>query len=174
MNNLNNNLEENNNSYENNNLQENKSYFFYFPLIVTFFYNIREFLKYNSSSYINCLLHCNNVIGLVYESNIKFEPDYSNYEDAVNESRYALNELNSLIYNLPSTVNNYNKLNDSLTTLQKLLNTLVIKLGIILKEKNKYKDIDMYSRPDNFYYKIIDVDANNMNLKSYINIFDMY
>ena len=75
---------------------------------------------------------------------------------------------------MPSTVNNYNKLNDSLTTLQKLLNTLVIKLGIILKEKNKYKDIDMYSRPDNFYYKIIDVDANNMNLKSYINIFDMY
>ena len=72
----------------------NKSYLYLNPLIVEFFYNIREYSQYNISSYVNSLLHTNNVIGFEYEALIGLNNKYDNYEVAIVESKKALNELN--------------------------------------------------------------------------------
>jgi hypothetical protein len=89
-----------------------KSYLYLNPLIVQLFYNLREYSQYNISSYTNALIHSNNIIGLEYQARIGLDRKYYNYEQAVDELRKALNEINAVIYNLPSTIVSYTKFNN--------------------------------------------------------------
>ena len=153
---------------------DNKSYLYLNPLIVEFFYNIREYSQYNISSYVNSLLHTNNVIGFEYEARIGLNNKYDNYEVAVVETKKALNELNSIIYNLPSTLVTYNKFKDSIKILHGLLNQHLIDMSILFKNTNKLNDINVGKMPDNFYDNNFVISPDDTKTKEYISTYNMY
>lgn len=152
----------------------NKSYLYLNPLIVEFFYNIREYSQYNISSYVNSLIHCNNVIAYDYQCKLGLSNEYENYTVAVDEVKKALNELNSVIYNLPSAIVTYNKFGDSVKMLHGLLNQHIKNMATIFKDKNKTNEINLHERPDNFYDDYFVVSANDTREKGYISTFNMY
>lgn len=151
-----------------------KSYLYLNPLIVTFFYNIRQFSQINISSYVNSLIHCNNVIGIDYQCKIGLDRKYLNYEMAIEESKKALNELNSLIYNLPSTKLSYIKFDDMIKILHGLLNKHILDIGILFKNQNKLVDITIHQMPDNFYDSYFFISPDDTKKKGYMSVFDMY
>lgn len=153
---------------------DNKSYLYLNPLIVEFFYNIRNYSQYNISSYVNSLLHTNNVIGFEYESRIGLNNKYDNYEVAVVETKKALNELNSLIYNLPSSLPSYNKFKDSIKILHGLLNQHLVDMSIIFKNTNKLSDINFEKMPDDFYDNNFLISPDDTKTKGYISTYNMY
>lgn len=152
----------------------NKSYLYLNPLIVQFFYNIREYSQYNISSYVNSLIHCNNVIAYDYQSKLGLSNGYENYTVAIEEVKKALNELNSVIYNLPSSIVTYNKFGDSIKMLHSLLNQHITNMANIFKDKNKTTDINLHNMPDNFYDNYFKISANDTREKGYISTFNMY
>jgi hypothetical protein len=154
--------------------RENISYLHLNPLIVQFFYNIRDYKDYNISAYINSILSANTVIGLEFQSNIGINRTYLNYELSIEETKKSMNELNSMIYNTPSTLLSFNKLNDSLTMLHKLLNQLLINMATKFKNDNKLNDINLHSMPDNFYDSYFIISDNDTKTKGYMSAFNMY
>jgi hypothetical protein len=152
----------------------NKSYLYLNPLIVQFFYNIREYSQYNISSYINSLIYSNNVIAYDYQTKLGLSNGYENYTVAIEEVRKALNELNSVIYNLPSSIVTYNKFGDSIKMLHSLLNQHITNMANIFKDKNKTTDINLHNMPDNFYDDYFQISANDTREKGYISTFNMY
>jgi len=155
------------------NLRE-KSYLYLNPAIVEFFYNLRLFSKYNISSYVNSIIHCNNIIKIDYETKLGLNNDYYNFQVALDEKKKALNELNSLIYNLPSTYVSYNNFNDSIKILQSLLNKPISDMAILLININKTKEINITSKPDNFFQENYYISDDNTKTRDYISTFDMY
>jgi hypothetical protein len=155
------------------NLRE-KSYLYLNPAIVDFFYNIRLFSKYNISSYVNSIIHCNNIIRIDYETKLGLDSEYYNFEIALNERKKALNELNSLIYNLPSTIVSYNNFNDSIKILQSLLNKLINDMSILFKKLNKTKEIDISTKPDNFYEENYFISEDDTKTQNFISTYNMY
>jgi hypothetical protein len=97
-----------------------------------------------------------------------------NYSIAIDESKKALNELNSIIYNLPSTKVSYIKFNKSIKTLHKLLNRHILDMSILLKNKNKQIEIDMFKMPDNFYDEYFSINSNDTKTNNYMSIYNMY
>ena len=152
----------------------NKSYLYLNPLIVEFFYNIRNYSQYNISSYVNSLLHTNNVIGFEYEARIGLTNKYNNYQVAVIETKKALNELNSLIYNLPSSLISYNKFKDSIKILHGLLNQHLIDMSILFKNINKSSDLNVEKMPDNFFDTNFFISPDDTKTKEYISTYNMY
>jgi hypothetical protein len=151
-----------------------KSYLYLNPVIVELFYNIREYSQYNISSYINSIIHCNNVIAIEYQSKIGLNRTYLNYEMAIEEKKKALNEINSIIYNLPLIKISYNKLKDTIKTLHGLLNKHIQTLGEIFKNDNKVNEINMFSMPDNFYDDHYLISSNDTGLSDYNSTYNMY
>jgi hypothetical protein len=153
---------------------DDKSYLYLNPVIVELFYNIREYSQYNISSYINSIIHCNNVIAIEYQSKIGLDRDYMNYEMAIEETKKALNELSAIIYNLPLTKSSYSKLNDSVKILHGLLNKHIQNIGELFKNDNKVNDINMFSMPDNFYDNYFLIMANDTKTESYNSTYNLY
>jgi hypothetical protein len=151
-----------------------KSYLYLNPVIVELFYNIREYSQYNISSYINSIIHCNNVIAIEYQSKIGLDRTYMNYEIATEETKKALNELNSIIYNLPSTKVSYMKLKDTIKTLHQLLNKHIRTIGEVFKNDNKVNDMNMFSMPDNFYDSYFLIAPNDTKTDNYNSTYNMY
>jgi len=151
-----------------------KSYLYLSPLFVEFFYYTREMLEYNSTSYINCILHVNNVLKISYQSTIGVNFHYFNYQIAVEESKKALNEFQTMIYKAPSTIVSFNKMRESQKILHKLLNSYLLKMSNLFKNKNKVEDITIESRPDNFYDENFFISGNDTKTKNYISTYDMY
>ena len=151
-----------------------KSYLYLNPVIVELFYNLRNYSQLNISSYINSLIHCNNVIALDYQSKLGLVNVYLNYDVAVEESNKALNEYNSIIYSLPSAKVSYKKFNDSIKVLHGLLNKHISNMGTLFKNKNKITDITISSMPDNFYDNEHNVKSNDMNTRDYKSVYNMY
>lgn len=161
-------------NYSLNMTSENISYLHLNPLIVQFFYNIRAYKDYNISAYINSILSANTIIGLDFQSNIGINRTYLNYELATEETKKSMNELNSMIYNAPSTIVSFNKLNDSLSILHKLLNQLLINMATKFKNDNKLNDINLNRMPDNFYDAYFFISADDTKTKEYMSAFNMY
>lgn len=152
----------------------NISYLYLNIPLVDFYYNIRENSRYNISGYLNSIIHSNNVIGLDYQSEIGLNRTYLNYQTAIDETKQALNELNSCIYNLPSTIISYNKFNDSIKILHGLLNQHILNMSEIFKNNNKIKDINIYSKPDNFYEDYFIIADDDTKMKDYMSVFNMF
>lgn len=152
----------------------NKSYLYLNPLLVTFFYNIREYSQYNIKSYVNSLLHCNNVIGLEYQSKIGLNNTYANYTVAIEETQKALNELNSVIYNLPASLVAYNKFDNSIKYLHSLLNQHIANMATVFKNQNKYSEITKEMMPDSFYDDYFLIKADDTKTKEYKSVFNMF
>jgi len=151
-----------------------KSYLYLNPLLVDFFYNIREYSQYNISSYVNSLLHCNNVIGFEYHAKIGLNNTYANYITAIDEVKKAINELNSVIYNLPSTIVTYTKFDDSIKYLHSLLNQHIVNMGTIFKNKNKHTEMTNQMMPDNFYDEYFLIRADDTKTIEYKSVFNMF
>lgn len=154
--------------------KKDKTYLYTDSLLIDFFYNIREYSQYNITSFARCIIHCNNILGLCYQAKIGINREYLNYETIIYETKLALNELNSVIYNTPSNLISFNKFRNSILTLHKLLNQHIYDIGLLFKSKNKLEDINLYKRPDNFYDEYFFISPNDTETKNYISVFDMY
>jgi hypothetical protein len=134
------------------NINSKISYLYYDPIIIEFYYNIRDVIKYDISSFINSLLHTNNLLRLSYQSNILKENLKDNYEQAIIEKKKSLNSLSYLIFNMP--VNNIlnNRYKDSLNILHTRLNGHINNMEILFKDitLQKNKDTSSYLPPDTF------------------------
>ena len=151
-----------------------KSYLYLNPNLVQLFYNLRQYSQYNISAYVNSLFHCNNIIALDYQCNLGISDIYLNYQIAINEKNNALNEFNSVIYSLPSTIISYKKFNNSLLILHQLLNKHLLNISILAKNLNKINDITINTMPDNFYDENFVIKSNDTNTQNYISTFNMY
>jgi len=164
----------NNNVLESNVIKNNKSYLYLDPLIIDFFYDIRECVKYNISAYTGALKHSNNLIGLEYETTLGLNREYYNYEVAIEESKKALNEFQTLIYTIPSTIINFNKFQNSLKTLHEILNAHLIKMSLLFQNKNETENITIHSYPDNFYDINFYISSDDTKTKNYISTYNMF
>jgi len=151
-----------------------KSFLYLNPLIVKFFYNLRNYSQLNISAYINSIIHSNNVIGLSYQSTLGVNRTYLNYELAIEETKKALNNLNSMIYNLHSTKISYNKLEASIKILHSLLNKHIIDMGVIFKNDNKMENMSIDKRPDSFYDMYFKIGENDTKTADYMSVYNVY
>jgi len=152
----------------------NKSYLYMNPIIVKFFHNLRNFSQLNISAYNNSIIHSNNVIGLHYQSTIGLDRNYLNYEQAIDETKKALNEFNTFIYSIYSTKYSYNKLKNSRTILHSLLNKHISDMATLFKNENKSDSINIDKKPDCFYDMYFKIDDNNTSSKDYISVYNVY
>lgn len=150
------------------------SYLYLNPVIVQFYYDMRQQTRYNISSYVNSVIHSNNVIGLDYQSRIGINRSYLNYQLAIDETKKALNELNSVIYKIPSTIVNYKKFNKCIIVLHQLLNKHILDMSILFKNDNKTNDINSNSMPNNFYDEYFIISSDDTKMKGYMPVFNMY
>lgn len=151
------------------------SYLYLNPLIIQFFYNIRNYARYNMPAYVNSLIHANNVIGLDYQSTIGIDLSYLNFQLTIEETKKSLNELNAVNYKLSSTLGNYTLMNDSIKILHELLNKHILNMSILFKNKNKGKDIpDHYTMPDNFYDEYFIINSDDTKTSNYMSVYNMY
>jgi hypothetical protein len=153
---------------------DEKSYLYLNPLIVKLFYNLRNYSQENVSSYVNSIIHCNNVIGLYYQSTIGLNRTYLNYELAIDETKKALNDYNSFIYTIQHSKKNYNKLDDSIKILHSLLNKHISDMAVIFKNENKMGEMSIDKRPDSFYDMYFKIGENDTKTLDYISVYDVY
>ena len=135
-----------------NDINNKKSYLYYDPLITSYYFNIRDLIKYDSSSYINSLLHTNNLLKISYQSNILKEKLKENYEQAIIEKNKSLNYLSHTIFNLKPNSISDKKYTDSLDILHKRLNDHIDNMSILFKDitKQKNRDTNIYLPEDTF------------------------
>ena len=129
----------------------NQSYLHLDPLIVEFFYDIREYALYNLNSYRKSLRNVNNIILLYHQ--IKLGVDNIKYNiDVIKMQRAnAINNLHSIIYTLPSTIVSNDKFNRSLKLLQQLTVEYVNDLNKYSEKQFKDNDITINSYPAQDY-----------------------
>jgi hypothetical protein len=151
-----------------------KSYLYLNPVIVELFYNLRLYSQFNISSYVNSIIHCNNVIGFEYQSTLGIDRIYLNYEEAVEEAKKALNELNSIIYNIPLNKVAYIKLKTSIKILHELLNKHIKNIADLFKNDNKVNELNMFSMPDNFFDDYFVISPDDTKTRGYNSTFNMY
>jgi hypothetical protein len=151
-----------------------KTYLYLDPLIIDFYYNIKEYSQYNISSFVKSILHCNNILSIIYDAKIGLNRKYLNYQTVIYETKNALNELNSVIYNIPSSVISFNKFKNSISVLHQLLNKHIYDLSNLFKTNNKIEDINLHKMPDNFYDEYFIISPNDTDTKNYQSTYNMY
>jgi hypothetical protein len=149
-----------------------KSYLYLNPLIVQLFYNIKNYSSFNISSYVNSLFHCNNILGIEYEISIGLNRDYLNYNTAVCEKDNALNELSSVIYNIPHA--EMGKYRSSIKILHSLLVTHLYNISQLLKNKNELTNISVDSMPNDFYEVNFIIKNDDTHTPQYMSAFNLY
>lgn len=149
-----------------------KSYLYLNPLIIQLFYNIKNYSSFNISSYVNSLLHCNNILGIEYEILIGLNNHYLNYETAIYEKDNALNELSSVIYCIPHV--EIGKYKDSVKILQSLLLTHIYNISQILKNKNKLTSFTVDKMPDDLYDINSIIKSDDTHTPGYMSVFNLY
>lgn len=135
-----------------NDIKVKKSYLYYDPILTQYYYNIRDLVNYDSSSYINSLIHVNNLLRLSYQSTILKEYLKENYEQAIIEKNKALNSLSYMIFNIPTNNIAYKKYKESLDILHLRLNGHIENMAILFKDitKQKNDNTNMYLPEDTF------------------------
>ena len=156
------------------NKQYQKSYLYLNPLIVDFFYNIREFTQYNISNYTECLRNVNNIIGINQQVSRNLYNPFLDYTTAILFRDNALNALSAIILNIPSTIILDDKLYNSVTELQELLNAHILDIGAICKYKNEKDGIDNSSMPDDIINNKDYIKENDTNSIGYNNSYNLY
>lgn len=154
--------------------KSNLSYLYLNPLIVQFYYDIRYTVRYNSSAYIRSIIHTNNLLAINYKSKFGLNRSYLNFETAIVESQSALNELNSVIYKIPSTIISYKKYNDSIKLLHSLVLEVLLDTANDFKNDNKTQELNNDRMPNSFYETYFDVQADYTKVKEYISTYNVY
>lgn len=151
-----------------------KSFLYLNPLIVQFFYNLRNYSQVNISAYVNSIIHSNNVIGLYYQSTIGIDRNYLNYELAIEETKKALNDFNSFIYNIASAKKAYNRLEESIKILHSLLNKHISDMAVIFKNDSKMGEMSIYKKPDSFYDMYFKIGDDDTKTEDYMSVYNLY
>jgi hypothetical protein len=149
-----------------------KSYLYLNPLIVQLFYNIKNYSSFNISSYVNSLFHCNNVLGIEYEVSLGLNREYLNYETAQFEKDNALNELCSVIYNIPHA--DTGKFRSVIKTLHSLLTSHMYNISQLLKNKNELNPITVDSVPNDLYDIDFFIKKDDTHTPGYMSVFNLY
>lgn len=143
------------------NVNNKTSYLYYDPLITEYYYSIRDIINYDMSSYINSLLHTNNLLKISYESSKLKENLKENYEQAIIEKNKSLNALSYLIFNIPINDITFKKYKDSLDILHTRLNGHIDNISIL------FKDITTQKNNDTLYYLPTDLFEKNDSTQPY-------
>jgi hypothetical protein len=149
-----------------------KSYLYLDPIIVQLFYDVKPISSFNISSYVDAVFHCNNILGIEYESKLGVNRNYLNYNTAILEKSKAMNSLNSAIYNMPEgTMIKYMK---TLKLLQSVLNGHLKTIGQYFKNENKTSDLTINSVPDDFYDINFFISPDDTKTYDYFSVYNMY
>jgi hypothetical protein len=149
-----------------------KSYLFLDPLIVQLFMDIKPVSSFNIDSYVNSLFHCNNILGIEYESQFGLNREYLNYSTALSEKAKAMNALNSCMYEAPAGT--VLKIMKSIKILQSLLNAHLRNIGDFYKNSNVVNDFTIFSKPDDFYDIDFVISPDDTKTRDYISTYNMY
>jgi hypothetical protein len=157
------------------NVKNKKSYLYYDPIIVQFYYNIREIINYDVSGYINSLKHTNNFLKISYESNLLKERLKENYENANYEKNKALNYLSYTIFSIPTNDISYKKYRNSINILHLRLNAHMSNMSILFKNTTKQKNKnEYYYLPEDTFDKLQSVNPNPLDLNKNSLVTDLY
>lgn len=151
-----------------------ESYLYLNPLIVEFFFNIREFTQYNMSAYVDCVLHVNHVIKLHQDIKQGLENPFANVDLAKEEIASALNSLESIIYKLPVSVVSNDKYSHSVKILQSILTKYTIEMEQMCQRINKKRGYNAISKPDDQLNSSFDVSPNDTNTREYNPSYDLF
>ncbi len=151
-----------------------KSYIYRNPLIVEFYYNIREFTQYNLSSYVSSVLHTNNVMRLHNQVKLGLENPYQNLDIMKSEMTKSLNALESTIYKAPQAPIALNKLKNSVDALQSLLLNYIVEVEQLCQKKNKDDGVNYYIKPDDQLNSQFEVAANDINTRDYNPAYNLF
>lgn len=151
-----------------------KSYIYRNPLIVEFYYNIREFTQYNLSSYVASVLHTNNVMRLHNNVKIGLDNPYQNLDIMKSEMTKSLDALESTIYNTPEVPIALNKLKNAVNALQSLLLNYIVEVEQICQKKNKDDGVNYYIKPDDQLNSQFEVSANDTNTRDYNPAYNLF
>ena len=151
-----------------------QSYLYLNPLIVEFFYNIREFSQYNLSAYVDSVLHVNQVMKLHQDMKQGLEDPFSNLDVAKEEIAQALNSLESIIYKLPISVTTNDKYSQSVKILQSILTKYTIEMEQTCQRINKKRGYNAITKPDDQLNSSFDVSPNDTNTREYNPSYDLF
>lgn len=158
-----------------NNPNNKKSYLYYDPIITTYYYNIRDIINYDASSFINSLLHTNNLLKISYESTILKENLKENYEQAIIEKNKSLNYLSHIIFNLSPNKISDKKYKDRLNILHLRLNSHIDNMAILFKDITKQKNNNTKSYlPEDTFEKNELTQPNEKDIRKSSLIYDLY
>ena len=149
----------------------NVSYFYLDPYLTNFLFNLRDFVSYNPQNYGRLLLHCNNILEIKKDVNIGIKNPWANFETANLEKKKALNNLQSIIYNVPN-YNQYNKkINKSLDILHQILNKYLNDILNICNINIKKNNYNIHSTPTNLLKSnyLINPNDNKDNYHEFFN-----
>ncbi len=153
-------------------MQTKKSYLYLNPPLVDVFIDIKNVSSYNISSYVDALIHCNNVIGINYQAKIGLNRSYLNYDTAILEKNKALNSLNSAIYDLPEGT--IPKFMDSIKKIHSLLNEHLREIGNCFKNDVKLNGLRVDRVPDDLYDVNFIISPDDTKTRNYISTYNMY
>lgn len=151
------------------------SYLYYDPIITQYFYNIRDIVNYDSSSYINSLIHTNNLLKISYQSKLLKDNLKENYDQAIFEKKKALNALSYSIFNIPSNNIMNKKYKDSLNILHERLNSHIDNMAILFKDitRQKNDNTKIYTPLDTFE-KNESTQPNEIDIRKSSLLYDLY
>lgn len=154
--------------------QIKKSYLYRNPLIVEFYYNLREFTQYNLSAYVSSILHTNNIMALHHQIKTGVLNPFANVDIIKNEMTESLNAFSSLIYKAPDSPISTNKLKNSVDALQSLLLFYIIEVEEICQKKNKNIGLNYLSKPDDQLNTQFEVHPNDTKTREYNSVYNLY
>ena len=127
-----------------------------YPDIIKFAFSIQDFYIYNPQAFENIIYDIDAFL-LMY-TNIKKDNSLTNelYDLMENKKNSSLNNLHSIIYNMPNYKNLIEKLNNALQYLESLLNNY-------LEEIYKIHQNNVYMNGYNIKYKIVNTFPKSYN-----------
>lgn len=151
---------------------EEQSYLYINPVIIQFYFNTKDVIKYNLSNYRSSLLNVNEMIKLEKDMNNLINP-FDTFINIRNLYKKAMNNYQSIIYSIPYNREVYLKFNNSLNMLQSLLLKIVDNAKEVCQYVNA-KETTTNTIPDSILANEADIEKNDINTIDYNNHFNIY
>ena len=148
------------------------NYLYKNPLIIQFYYNVRNYTSYNLSNYKDSLLYVNNIIKLEDQIDLLKNP-FDTYVNIKDLSKKALNSFQAIIHSIPYNKDLFDKFNKSLNILNQLLEKIIIKTRKRCTDVNA-RLITTRTIPDSILANDMGVDANDTSAIEYLPNYDYY
>ena len=152
----------------------NESYLHLNPVIINFYYNMKEYSQYNLNAFKNSLMYTNTLISLDNQIKKCLINPYINYSSIKKLYKDSLNNYQSIIYSIPVNNLSAEKFNSSIKILQKLLYKIVDNVKNKCKEYNLLNEIKTDIIPDTILEMDYIINPNDLKQKDYSNNFSLY